>query len=151
MTTQATDTYNVLGNILRFLATSPQTGGAYSLVEGLFPPGHGAPPNRHPGDDEAFYVLDGSFEFMVDGKPLAAPTGTFVRVPNGAVHAFKNVGDSAGKVLIINSPGRAHDGFFKEVGEPLASGTTDFPPAKGPPDIPKLLEIGRRHGLEFFL
>lgn len=54
MAEMQTDTYYLLGNLLRFLASSEQTGGRYSLVESLTAPGAGAPPNRHAADDEAF-------------------------------------------------------------------------------------------------
>jgi quercetin dioxygenase-like cupin family protein len=151
MSTLQTDTYHLLGNLLHFLARSPDTGGAYCLVESLTAPGAGAPPNRHPSDDEAFYVLDGSFEFLIDDRTVQATSGSFVKIPTGAVHAFTNVGDKPGRLLIINSPGKAHDGFFSEAGEPMPSGTRELPPPGGAPDIPRLLEIGRRNGLEFLL
>lgn len=152
MPTHQTDTYYLLGNLLRFLARSSDTGGAYSLVEGLIGPGAGAPPNRHPSDDEAFYVIDGRFEFMVGDRTLLATSGDFVQVPNGAVHAFKNVGDAPARLLVINAPGRVHDGFFSEAGEPMQPGTRELPQRSGEaPDIPRLLEIGRRNGMEFLL
>lgn len=151
MTAYATDSYDVLGNLVRFLARSPETGGAYSLAEGSFRPGNGAPPNRHPGDDESFYVLEGTFAFVVDGSTRTVTAGDFVRVPNGAVHAFKNVGDDVGRLLIVNTPGRVHDAFFSEVGTPLPPGTREMPPPGGPPDIPRVIEIGRKTGIEFLL
>src|SRR5687767_5684551 len=78
MTETRTDTYHLLGNLLRFHARSSDTGGAYCLVETLTAPGAGAPPNRHPSDDEAFFVLDGSFEFVIGDSTVAAGTGAFV-------------------------------------------------------------------------
>lgn len=146
-----TDTYHLFGNLVRFLARSPDTGGAYSLVETLTAPGAGAPLNRHPADDEAFYVLDGSFEFTIGDTAVPATTGSFVKVPNGAVHAFRNTGDTPGRLLIINAPGRVHDGFYAEAGEPMPPGTRELPPPAGAPDIPRLLEVGRRNGVEFIL
>jgi len=147
-----TDTYHLLGNLLRFHARSTDTNGAYCLVETLTAPGAGAPPNRHPGDDETFYVLDGVFEFLIGGETVIATAGRFVPVPNGAIHAFKNVGETPGRLLIINSPGKSHDAFFQEAGEPMPPGTRDLPPpSPEPPDIPRLLEIGRRNGVEFLL
>lgn len=114
-------------------------------------PGAGAPPNGHPADGEVFYVIDEQFEFTVEGRTILAPGGDSVRVPDGAVHAFRNAGTAPGKLLIVNSPGRDHDAFFSEAGDPLPSGTRELPPPAVAPDIPRLLEIGRRHGLEFLL
>ena len=79
-------------------------------------------------------------------------TGDFVQVPTGAVHAFRNVGDAPARLLIINTPGHVHDGFFSEAGEPMQPGTRELPQRSGEvPDIPRLLDIGRRNGLEFLL
>ena len=145
-----TDTYHLFGVVVRFLATNAETG-AYCLCEGLVAPGAGAPPNRHSGEDEAFYVLDGSFTFTIDGTPRAVGKGAFVKIPDGAVHAFENTGGEPGRILIMNAPGLIHEAFFAKVGEPLPRGSWDFPAAKGAPDIPRLLEIARETGVEILL
>ncbi|MBS7542569.1 cupin domain-containing protein [Ancylobacter oerskovii] len=148
----STDTYYLFGALVRFLQRSSQTGGAYCLAEALVAPGAGAPPNRHPGDDEAFYVLDGRFEFMIDGAMVPAGVGSFVKVPPGAPHAFRNVGTEPARLLVLNTPGRVHDGFFSEVGRPMPPGTATLPPPDGEvPDIPRLVEIARRNGLELLV
>ncbi len=144
------NTYHLLGNLIRFHATSADTGGAYCLVEALTAPGAGAPPNRHPGEDEAFFVLDGTFEFLVGSEVVTATTGQFVKVPDGAAHSFKNAGDRPGRLLIINAPGRAHDAFFSQAGDPLPADTRELPAPTGQaPNIPHVLEIGRQVGMEF--
>jgi quercetin dioxygenase-like cupin family protein len=146
------NTYHLLGNLIRFHANSADTGGAYSLVETLTAPGAGAPPNRHPGEDEAFYVLDGTFEFMVEGQTTIATTGQFVKIPDGAVHAFRNAGTAPGRMLILNAPGRMHDLFFSQAGDTLPLETRDLPaPTGDAPDIPRVLEIGRAVGMEFLV
>ncbi len=134
---------------MTLLATGAETAGSFALIESAAP--HDTGRHLHEDEDEAFYVLDGTFEFMIGDETISAEQGAFVRVPNGAVHAFSNVGAAPGRLLIINSPGRAHDGFFSEAGDLMPPGTRDLPPPSGPPDIPRLLEIGRRNGLEFLL
>ena len=75
-----------------------------------------------------------------------------MQVPIGAVHAVKNVGDDPARLLVINAPGHVHEGFFSEAGEPMPPGTRELPLRSGEaPDIPRLLEIGWRNGLEFLL
>jgi quercetin dioxygenase-like cupin family protein len=150
MSAGMTNTYNVLGNLLRFLVRGSDGDSSYSLMEGTFPPGHGAPPNRHAADDEAFYILEGTFEFMVAGETKTGGAGTFVKIPRGAVHAFKNIGRGNGRLLVINSPGHIHDAFFSEAGDPLPPDTTELPPS-GPPDIARALAAGQRNGIEFIL
>lgn len=147
--TPTTDTYLVAGNLLRFLARSTDTGGAYFMVENLAAPGAGAPMNRHPCDDEAFYIAEGSFEFVVDGVVSILGAGDFVRIPNGAMHAFRNVGAAPGRMIIVNTPGTAHEGFYAEAGDAMPPGTRVLPAAGGPPDVAKLIAAGVRNGLEF--
>jgi mannose-6-phosphate isomerase-like protein (cupin superfamily) len=55
---------HLFGNILTFRPGRP---GARLSCSDAVGPGRGRPPNRHPGDDEAFYILSGRYEFSVDG------------------------------------------------------------------------------------
>ena len=149
MSDAETDNYLVAGNLVRFLVREPDAG--YCLVEALVAPGAGAPPNRHPADDEAFYVLDGTFEFGVGSETRIAKTGDFVRVPNGEIHTFRNIGQGPARLLVLNAPGTLHVNFFSQAGEPMPPGTTELPSPSGPPDVARLLEVGRRNGMEFVL
>ncbi len=74
--------------------------------------GGGAPPNRHAGDDESFYVLSGRYAFDVDGKEIVSGPGDHVAIPNGALHSFHNAGAEEAVMLILNWPGRQHEEFF---------------------------------------
>jgi mannose-6-phosphate isomerase-like protein (cupin superfamily) len=145
-----TDTYHLLGIILRFLQRNKDGAGSYGLVEALVAPGAGPPLNRHPGDDEGFYILDGRFEFRIGEKSFEVGSGAFVPIPNGEVHTFKNIGSTPARMLILNVPGMDHDRFFSRAGEPMPTGTIEFP-AAAPPDIPHLLALGRESGIEFLL
>lgn len=149
MSDTQTDTYFIAGNLVRFLVREPDAG--YCLVEALVAPGAGAPPNRHPADDEAFYVLEGTFEFRVGPETRTARTGDFVRVPNGAIHTFRNIDQQPGRLLIVNAPGTLHVNFFSQAGDPMPPGTKELPAPSGPPDVARLLEVGRQNGMEFIL
>lgn len=138
MTTERHRTYDVLGNLIRFLAYPEETEGKYSIVEAVVPKGLGAPPNTHAGEMESFYVLDGEIGFHVDGKDTVGRAGDFVVVPDGAVHAFSGIADRS-RVLIVNAPGVIHDKFFTGIGTELPEDATDPPPPSGPPDVPALV------------
>jgi len=57
-----------------------------------FAPGASFPRHRHPGE-EVIYVLNGMIEYELDGKPpVTLQAGDVLFVPDGAVHAAKNVG-----------------------------------------------------------
>lgn len=70
------------------LATSEQTGGAYTLIEQLCPRGSGPPPHSH-DQHELFYLLDGEAIFLTDGRRRTAGPGSFVIIPAGTVHSFR--------------------------------------------------------------
>ena len=64
-----------------------------------FAPGASFPRHRHPGE-EIIYVLEGTIEYDVDGKPpLTLKTGDVLFVPHGVVHAAKNVGTTPASEL----------------------------------------------------
>jgi quercetin dioxygenase-like cupin family protein len=48
--------------------------------------------HRHPGE-EIIYVLEGSLEYEVEGKPpITLKAGEVLFIPAGTIHAAKNVG-----------------------------------------------------------
>jgi quercetin dioxygenase-like cupin family protein len=57
-----------------------------------FAPGAAFGKHRHPGE-EIIYVLEGSLEYEVDGKPTTTlKAGDVLFIPAGTIHAAKNVG-----------------------------------------------------------
>lgn len=56
-----------------------------------FAPGASFPRHKHPGE-EIIYVLAGTIEYEVDGKPVVVKAGDVLFVPDGLVHAARNVG-----------------------------------------------------------
>ena len=119
--------FHLLGNLIHFHAYSHETNNRYCLVETLTAPGAGAPPNHHASEEENYVVMDGTVEFMIDGVPHVVSTGEQIRVPTGALHAFTNIGDTPARMLIFNAPGRVHDKFFSEAGDPVAEDSWEFP------------------------
>ena len=80
---------------------SEQTGGAYSLFEVVTQPGSGPPPHVQHREDESFYVLEGEYEFLVEGRTLRAGTGSLLYVPRDNLYAHRNVGEGGvGKMLL---------------------------------------------------
>ncbi len=138
---------HLLGTLIDFKATGAMTDNAYSLVEVTTAPGAFVPPHVQLDDDEAFYVLEGSFEFMHDGRMSLAGPGSYLFVRRGEPHGFRNPGAAPARMLIINSPGGLHEAFFREAGDPVAPGAGFPPPAA--PDMPRLIAAARRNGIEF--
>ncbi len=92
-------------------ATSEQTGGSAGVVEAISAPGEGPRPHIHRDCDELFYVLEGEFSFLLGEETVLAPTGSFVFIPRGTVHAARNVGSETGRVLAVFVPGGAEGAF----------------------------------------
>ena len=64
-----------------------------------FSPGVAFGRHTHPGD-EIVYILEGSLEYEVDGKPtVTLKAGSVLFIPAGTVHAAKNVGSGNGAEL----------------------------------------------------
>ena len=73
-------------------------------------PGVAFPPHRHPGE-EIIYVIEGSWEYQVEGKPpVTLRAGEVLFIPAGTIHSAKNVGSGLGKELAT---------YIVEKGKPL--------------------------------
>ena len=139
-------TVAVVGDVYRFLATGRETNGKYALWEALVPPGGGPPPHVHSREEEGFYVLEGEITFTVNGDQIVAKAGTFVNMPVGTPHSFRNASDHTARMLITVAPAGLEVMFF-EVGVPLAEGAlTAAPPTTE--EIEKLLAVAPSYGIE---
>jgi len=126
---------NVIGVAVTVLASSAASGGmAFTLQEG--PEGCGPPPHCHPWD-EAFFVLEGSVEFVVDGTPTEVAAGTLVHVPGGTVHAFR-YGAGGAKVFEVTSPGSRAAEMFADFDAEMPDGEIN---------LAKVVDIFDRHGI----
>jgi mannose-6-phosphate isomerase-like protein (cupin superfamily) len=111
---------DLLGDLITFKAFTHETNGAYCLFEGRTRPGGGVPPHFHPEEDESFYVLHGAYRFQVGEEQVEAGPGSYVFVPRGVVHAFRNVGETPGTLLVTVTPGGLHERLFLTFGRPVA-------------------------------
>jgi quercetin dioxygenase-like cupin family protein len=105
----------MLGATVATLATSAQTGGAWSLVKYTAPPHYAGPPlHLHRRTTEAFYMLEGTLAFTLDDRTITASTGAFIVVPPNICHTFFNPTAAPATYLVWFSPG-GHEQFFDEV------------------------------------
>lgn len=64
-----------------------------------FEPGASAARHSHPGA-ELVYVLGGTFEYALDGRPVATlKAGDALFIPPGTVHSVRNIGGDRGSEL----------------------------------------------------
>jgi quercetin dioxygenase-like cupin family protein len=76
------------------------------LSEYLLEPGTtSGDPHYHANHTDAFYVIDGELEFVVDGEAVRASAGTLVVAPRGEVHAFPVAVGGPARFLNVHTPG----------------------------------------------
>lgn len=63
------------------------------------PAAKGSPQRIHAGHDETFYVVDGTVEFTLGTRVIAAEPGSFLLVERGQPHGFRNMGTSTGRIV----------------------------------------------------
>jgi mannose-6-phosphate isomerase-like protein (cupin superfamily) len=74
----------------------------------------GPPQHIHHGHDETFYVVDGTYEFIIVSDHVPMRRGAFLFVPRETPHTFRNAGDDLGRIVgTFNPPRFAH--YFREL------------------------------------
>lgn len=138
----------MVGDVYRLLVTGAETGGRYCQWEAVVPPGGGPPPHVHTREEEGFLVLEGELTFYAGSEKIVAGPGTFLNMPIGQPHCFKNESTARARMIITIAPAGLEE-MFLEIGQSLPEGTTEpVPPA--PDEIPRLLAAAPRYGVEIF-
>jgi quercetin dioxygenase-like cupin family protein len=130
---------NILGIPMLIRIHGRDTGGTLSAVESHDVPGGGPPPHIHHREDETFQVLEGEYEFMVDGKSFVARKGATIFSPRGIPHTYRYLGQTPGRLLCVITPA-GFEGFFERIGALTAEEQQN---------IPGVISIGKEFGLEF--
>jgi uncharacterized cupin superfamily protein len=117
-------------------AVKVESGAAdFSVFVSSPPPGAPGPaPHLHRSYDEAWFIIEGAVEFLLDGQRERQGAGGFVFVPRGVVHSFANPGPAEARMLVIGS--RPAQVMVEEVGRLAEAGRLS-------PDT--ITEVYRRH------
>jgi mannose-6-phosphate isomerase-like protein (cupin superfamily) len=101
-----------VGNV-EFLARTADTPRfTFGIIE--IAPGRVLEAHVHGDEDDAFYILEGEmvFFFGAEDEEAVAPPGTFVLVPPGVRHGFRNPGPGPVRMFNIHAPA----GFDRRIG-----------------------------------
>jgi uncharacterized cupin superfamily protein len=128
-------TFTMLGTIMRLMATAAGTGGRYTVLEQVTPPGWGPPRHIHSREDEIFYILEGSYELHVGDERRTVTAGASAVLPRGIPHGFRNVASAPSRLLCVITPGGLEDYFLAVARSSPA------------PTPPQLVELARPFGL----
>lgn len=130
----------VFGGRLDFFLTGAQTNGWLTAGFYTAPPDNGPPIHIHHHEDELLIVIEGRFSFFADGIWTEGGPGTAIFLPRGKPHAFRNTGDTLGKLYVFANPSGLET-FFRQCEEP-------FHRTEGP-DMETITAIASSHGIEF--
>jgi quercetin dioxygenase-like cupin family protein len=118
------------------------TGGRFSYVEMLYPPGLPVFSHVHHDADEIFQVLEGAIQYRVGNLRCVATPGSVVVAPRGVPHEFIVVGERPARYLITYTPAGFEE-FMIESSEAAPSLTLP-PPPSGPPPADLVAHFDRR-------
>jgi quercetin dioxygenase-like cupin family protein len=128
-------TFTMLGATMRLIATTAGTGGRYTVIEQVTPPGWGPPRHIHSREDEIFYILDGSYELHVGDERRTVSAGASAILPRNIPHGFRNVASTPSRLIFVVTPGGLEEYFLA---------VAKCSPAPNPP---QLIELARPFGL----
>jgi mannose-6-phosphate isomerase-like protein (cupin superfamily) len=99
-----------VGNV-EFLARTTDTPRFnFGIIE--MAPGSGMEQHVHGDEDDSIYILEGEMTFFFGEEKSSAAPGTFLLVPPGTSHGFKNEGRVPARMLNIHAPA----GFDRRIG-----------------------------------
>jgi mannose-6-phosphate isomerase-like protein (cupin superfamily) len=99
-----------IGNV-EFLARTADTPRfTFGIIE--IAPGRELEAHVHHEEDDAFYIVEGEMVFFFGDEEVKATPGTFVLVPPGLEHGFRNDTGEPVRFLNIHAPA----GFDRRIG-----------------------------------
>jgi quercetin dioxygenase-like cupin family protein len=125
---------------IRFLLHAGQTGGNLTMFEFVVPAQARVPiAHSHEAFDETIYGLSGVLTWTRDDQQVRVGPGDVLFIPRGHVHHFVNLDTQDARQLSAITPGLLGPDYFHEIAEVVNAG--------GPPNVERIMEVMRRHGL----
>ena len=115
------------------------------MVYQIAPPGHATPYHLHHVEDEAFYVLDGEFTFLCDGRKSVVGPGGYIFLPRGIPHGIRVSSSTPATMLILAMPGSGFLGMMQEMATPAIARVLPEPTQ---PDLQKLTLLCAKYQID---
>lgn len=112
------------GRDLVFKVTGEDTGGAFDYFTVEVAPKGGPPLHVHHKQEETIHVLKGRFKVRIGDEVFELEQGGFAYLPSKVTHAFLNLTDEPGEIIVVYAPGGGHR-FYEELGPATRNGTPD--------------------------
>ena len=102
----------VNNNILDVKISGGDTNGGLAIFEQTsLSQGKGTPLHVHPSQDEVFYVIDGTYKFLVGDVKYDLKAGDTIFLPRKVPHAWTQV-SAKGKMIVVLQPAGKLENFF---------------------------------------
>lgn len=112
------------GRDLIFKVTGEDTGGAFDYFIVEVAPKGGPPLHVHHKQEETIHVVKGQFKIRIGEEIFHCSEGGFAYLPSKVPHAFLNLTDEPGEIVVVYTPGGGHS-FYEELGPITRSGHPD--------------------------
>jgi quercetin dioxygenase-like cupin family protein len=109
------------GRNLIFKVTGEDTGGAFDYFIVEVAPKGGPPLHVHHKQEETIHVLKGRYKIRIGDDIFYCNEGGFAYLPSKVPHAFLNLTDAPGEIIVVYTPGGGHK-FYEEFGPVARSG-----------------------------
>jgi quercetin dioxygenase-like cupin family protein len=136
---RAARTVKWMDTVYRINVGRYQSGGIVGVFESTVPSLGGPPVHIHHNEDEVIHVIEGDYEFWLDGEVIPVAVGASIFLPRGVPHTFRVVSSMPGRNLTILTPGGLEE-FFVEAGDSEL---------RIPDHLAELMELAGRYGIEF--
>jgi len=97
------ETFDFHGSKFTIKVLTSETDGNYTVLDVIHPPNVGPALHMHPQGPETFYIIEGNYEFILDGKSIMVKVGDVIFVPKEAPHRFV-AGSNGGHIVVISPP-----------------------------------------------
>ena len=128
-------TFAMLGTTMRLIAPASITGGRYTVLEQVTPPGWGPPRHIHSREDEIFYILEGTYDLHVGDEHRTVSAGASAVLPRNVPHGFRNAASTPSRLLCVIAPGGLEE-YLLAVAK-----------CSWPPNPAQLVELARPFGV----
>jgi mannose-6-phosphate isomerase-like protein (cupin superfamily) len=139
-------TFRARGDLFFWKVVGADNDNAFSMCEVWNAPQGGIPPHIDHRDDEAFFVLEGTYSCLLGDQTLECGPEESFFAPRGTPHAFKNVGDAQARMLIVQSPGGVIEKYMEEAWEEIEDPSNLPPPVE--PDFERVMTVMQKYGIE---
>jgi mannose-6-phosphate isomerase-like protein (cupin superfamily) len=127
------------GTVYKIHVDRYQSGGIIGVFEGTVPSLGGPPVHVHHNEDEVIYILEGQYEFWLDGQISLLDAGASIFLPRGVPHTFRVRSSTPARNLAFLTPGGLEEFFVEAGGRGLGI----------PQHLAEIKELAAAYGVDF--